>query len=135
LRQNLASHRQDWVRIAAPLKPGLLERPIQVKHERLAVLAARLTPAMTRRLERASDALVGLDKLRRSFDPDGPLKRGFARVHHADGRLARAAAGLASGERLRLVFEDGDRAAVVDGGGRAPRARRIEAGERQGDLF
>jgi exodeoxyribonuclease VII large subunit len=137
LRANLASHRQDWLKVSAPLKAGLLERPIQVKRERLAVLTARLTPAVERRLERASDALIALDKLRLSFNPDGPLKRGFARVHHADGRLARAAGALASGEHLRLVFEDGDRAAVVDGvaGARPARPRRSEAGDRQGDLF
>ncbi len=137
LRQNLASHHHDWLEIAAPLKPGLLQRPIQVKRERLTVVTARLAPAAQRRLERASDALGNLEKLRRSFNPDGPLKRGFARVHHADGRLARAAATLTSGEPLRLVFEDGDRAAVVDGVGasRAQRARRGGAGDDQGDLF
>jgi exodeoxyribonuclease VII large subunit len=137
LRQNIASHHQDWLKIAAPLKPGLLQRPIQVKRERLLVVAARLAPAAQRRLERASDTLGNLDKLRRSFNPDGPLKRGFARVHHADGRLARTAATLASGEPLRLVFEDGDRAAVVDGVSvsRGQRARRGGAGDHQGDLF
>jgi exodeoxyribonuclease VII large subunit len=137
LRQNVASHHRDWLEIAAPLKPGLLQRPIDVRSERLAVLTARLAPATRRRLERASEALFGLDKLRRSFNPDGPLKRGFARVHHADGRLARAAGSLASGESLRLVFEDGDRAAVVDGAAapRAPRSKRGSAAGGQGDLF
>ena len=46
LRQNLASHRQDWLKIAAPLKPGLLERPVQVKRERLLVVSMRLAPAV-----------------------------------------------------------------------------------------
>jgi exodeoxyribonuclease VII large subunit len=137
LRQNLASHRQDWLKIAAPLKPGLLERPVQVKRDRLLVVSTRLAPAARRRLERATDALVNLDKLRRSFNPDGPLKRGFARVHRADGHLVRAAGALSSGEPVRLVFEDGDRAAVVDGAGagRGQRGRRGGAGGEQGDLF
>jgi exodeoxyribonuclease VII large subunit len=137
LRQNVAGHRQDWLEIASPLKPGLLERPIHVKGERFGILSARLNPAARRRLDRASEALINLDKLRLSFNPDGPLKRGFARVHHADGRLARAAAALASGEALRLVFEDGDRAAVVDGVGapRVQRSKRAGSGADQGDLF
>jgi exodeoxyribonuclease VII large subunit len=137
LRQNVASHRQDWLKIAAPLKPGLLERPIHVKGERLAVLTARLAPAARRRLERASEALTSLDKLRHSFNPDGPLKRGFARVHHTDGGLVRAAGALAAGESVRLVFEDGDRTAVVEGGGatRAVRSRRAGPVGEQGDLF
>jgi exodeoxyribonuclease VII large subunit len=137
LRQNLASHRHDWLEIAASLKPGLLARPVQVKRERLLVIATRLVPAARRRLERASDSLINLDKLRRSFNPDGPLKRGFARVHHADGRLARAAGALTSGEALRLVFEDGNRVAVVDGAGagRVQREKRGGSGGQQGDLF
>ena len=137
LRQNLASYRHDWLEIAASLKPGLLARPVQVKRDRLLVIATRLAPAARRRLERASDSLINLDKLRRSFNPDGPLKRGFARVHHADGRLARAAGALTSGEALRLVFEDGDRAAVVDGAGagRVQREKRGGSGGQQGDLF
>jgi exodeoxyribonuclease VII large subunit len=137
LQRNVASHHRDWLTLAAPLKPGLLQRPIQVRRERLAALTARLAPAARRRLERASDALSNLDKLRLSFNPDGPLKRGFARIHHADGRLARSADGLSPGERVRMVFEDGDRAAVVDGAppSHPARAKRATGAAEQGDLF
>ena len=47
---------------------------------------------------------AALDKLRRSLDPDRPLSRGFARVQHADGRLAASAGGLRSGEAVVLTF-------------------------------
>jgi exodeoxyribonuclease VII large subunit len=74
-----------------------------------------MRPAVGRLTARAAERLESLDKLRVSFNPDGPLKRGFARVHHGDGALARTAGALKAGEAVRLVFADGDRQAVVDG--------------------
>jgi len=133
LQRNVATHRHAFVQAASPLRSGLLRRPIQVKHERLESVAGRLAPAVRRRIERAGESLAGLDKLRLSFNPDGPLARGFARVSHADGRLARSAASLAAGEGISVKFHDGVREAVVDGPPRRPRARR-GAGE-QGSLF
>src|SRR5665213_3327812 len=80
LQKNVAAHRHDLAAFAAPLKPVLLQRPIQVKSERLAALAVRLAPAVRRRIDRASEALAAFEKLRLSFDPDRPLTRGFARI-------------------------------------------------------
>jgi exodeoxyribonuclease VII large subunit len=137
LQRNVSSHQRDWLSIAAPLKPGLLQRPIQVRRERLDALSARLAPAARRRLERAADALANLEKLRLSFNPDGPLKRGFARIHDPEGRLVRSAEALSTGERVRMVFADGDRAAVVDGASapRPARPKRAGSAANQGDLF
>ncbi|MEO7026488.1 MAG: exodeoxyribonuclease VII large subunit [Caulobacteraceae bacterium] len=133
LQANVAAHRQALTAIAAPLKITLLHRPIAVGDQRLASAAHRLGPAMERRLRRSREGLAGLEKLRQSFNPDRPLSRGFARVHHADGSLAASARALSAGDRLRLVFADGDRAATVDG---AMRPRRASPGDLgQGDLF
>jgi exodeoxyribonuclease VII large subunit len=142
LEKNASAHERALVRIASRLSPSLLERPQRAKTERLAEVWSRAPLAIGRRLNRAEEALVGLDKLRLSFNPDGPLKRGFARVHHADGTLAREAGMLKSGEAIKLVFADGDRGAVVDGESvtpprRAP-TRKPEPGaatKAQGDLF
>ena len=68
-----------------------------------------------RRLERETDRLAGLEKLRQSLNPERPLELGFALVRKADGTLARSAAELASGERVNLKFKLGDRDAVIDG--------------------
>ena len=133
LRENVAAHRHDLAKVASPLRGGLLRRPIQVKGERLAALAGRLAPAAARRLERARDAVAGLDKLRLSFNPDGPLDRGFARVSHADGRLARSAGSLKGGEPVTLKFHDGAREAVIDGAAR--RTRPAAGTSDQGRLF
>lgn len=136
LQRNVAAHGQDLARTASSLKPGLLQRQAERGNERVADLWRRLQPCAQRRIDSAAERLAGLEKLRVSYNPDGPLRRGFARVHHADGRLAASAAGLASGEAIKLVFADGDRAAVVDGARPAPTATRPKpAATEQGDLF
>jgi exodeoxyribonuclease VII large subunit len=143
LERNASAHERDLVRIASRLSPGLLDRPRKLKAERVREFAARLRPAVLRGLARAEERVAALTQLHRSLNPDGPLQRGFARVHRADGGLVRSAAALASGEAVRLVFADGDKGAVVDG--EAPpapaqkpvakpaRAPKVPSG--QGDLF
>ena len=142
LHKNASAHERDFARIAGRLSPGLLQRPQALKATRLSEVWARLRPTIDRRLTRAEETLVNLDKLRLTLNPDGPLKRGFARVHRADGHLARSAAELSAGEGVRLVFQDGQRGAVVDGTPTpaAPPPRRAErapkpAAPTQGDLF
>ncbi len=140
LSRNVAAHHTELVRVSARLAPGLLRRPQQVQADRLERLAARLEPAMQRQLERTGERLTGLGKLYASVDPSAPLKRGFARVHRADGSLVRQGGGLESGEAVRLVFADTDRQAVIDGASKpAPpkpaRAPRPATPSNQGDLF
>ncbi len=120
LQGNLAHHRADLIGTSAALKGGLLQRPIQVRAQTLTALTTRLPNLAKRHLGSLGERLIGLDALRRSFDPDGPLSRGFARIHRADTTLVRQAADLIPGETLKLVFVDGERTAVVDG---APRTR------------
>ena len=139
LEKNAAVHERRLAGVAGRLSPGLLQRPIQAKTDRLADLWRRLPPALDRRLVRAGEILTSLDKLRQSLNPDGPLKRGFARVHRQDGALARHAGELEAGEAVRLVFQDGARGAVVDGEPRPARRAAERAakpgGAAQGDLF
>ncbi len=115
LSRNVAAHHTDLVRVSSRLSPGLLQRPQQVHADRLARLVVRLKPAMTRGLDRTAERLSSLSKLYVSVDPSAPLKRGFARVHRADGSLVREGATLASGEGVRLVFADQSREATIDG--------------------
>ncbi len=135
LHRNADAHERDLVRVSGRLSPGLLERPRVRGVERVAEVWTRAPLAIARRLQRADDALVALEKLRQSLNPDGPLKRGFARVHHASGHLARAAADLKPGEAVKLVFLDGERGAVVAGGAAPGRPARKGPGEDQSDLF
>ncbi len=115
LSRNVAAHHTDMVRVSSRLSPSLLQRPQQVHTERLTRLLVRMKPAMERKLERTGERLTSLGKLYASVDPSAPLKRGFARVHRADGSLVREGGSLLSGEGVRLVFADQSRDAVVDG--------------------
>ena len=117
LQRNVDAHRNELSHAASPLKPGLLTGSIVVRTDRLTAVSARLAPSVRRRIERAGERLAGLDKLRLSFNPDGPLARGFARVHHLDGHLVRLGAELERGEAVALVFADTRRAAVIDDDG------------------
>jgi exodeoxyribonuclease VII large subunit len=146
LERNAAAHERDLTQVSARLNPTLLRRPARLRAERLGDLSrrldaaiaraqtttarragleglsARLAAALTRRLDRAQERLAGLEQLRQSLDPNRPLQRGFARVHHADGRLARLGADLVVGEAIELVFIDRAVSAVVDGPQRSAEA-------------
>ncbi len=146
LRRNVDVHAQQLARVASPLKEGLLLRPQELNRRRLSEVAARARPALQRRLKSLGDHLAALEKLRASYNPDGPLARGFARVHGPDGHLVRGAASLSSGDAVRLVFSDGDRGAVIDGEAPAPpaasapvakppRQKPLSPPPGQGDLF
>jgi exodeoxyribonuclease VII large subunit len=164
LSRNTSVHERDLVRVAARLTPGLLNRPYQLKAERLADQSRRLTAAVGRvrdhtarrarlpelgarmaqalriRLKREAERTGSLGQLLASLNPDRPLQRGFARVHLPDGTLAHRAADLSAGDAVRLVFADGDRGAVVTGaaGGASPKPAKpakAKAPAEQGDLF
>jgi exodeoxyribonuclease VII large subunit len=106
-------------------------------------LAARMTGAVERRLSATSERLSGLDKLRLTLDPNRPLELGFARVHHADGSLARSGAELAEGETVRLVFANNDsRQALISDAATPPPPAKLQkvpakkiADGLQGSLF
>ena len=155
LQHNAAAHERDLVRVASRLSPNLLQRPQEAQKQRLDALTARMAPAVERRMERLSERLTAVEKLRQSLNPDRPLSRGFARVHRADGSLAHQGAALERGEAVRLVFADATRNAVIDGQGvdpahpdrveaaappakpkaRKPAAPASRPGAVQGDLF
>jgi exodeoxyribonuclease VII large subunit len=139
LEKNASAHAHDLTRIGARLGPVLLERPMRTKAERCADLSLRMRPAIDRRLARAAEGLLALDKLRQSFNPKGPLKRGYAFVHGPDGSLVRSAAQLRAGDAVRIEFGDGDRGAVIDGEAPVKRAQARKSstvsGASQGDLF
>jgi exodeoxyribonuclease VII large subunit len=133
LAADVAARRQSLTVSAGALRPPLLERTLQAKTRALVTPAARLDPAMRRVLADRSTRLATLSKLVASLDPDQVLKRGFARVEHKDGRMARSAGDLTRGEGVEIVFHDGRRSAVVDGA--AASRRSAPPAPAQGDLF
>ena len=133
LEKNASAHERDLTRWSARLNRALLDRRLDGARDRVAALGLRLPPAMTRRLERAADSLKGADRLMASLNPERPPKPGFVMVKRADGTVVMSGAALASGEAVRLLFQDTARDAVIDGA--KPTAKTRPADQKQGSLF
>lgn len=143
LQRNVALHERRLAGVGGRLGRGLLDRTLERRQDRLAAAAARFLPSAPRRLERDAERLAALSRALTSLDPARP-KPGFARVEDAEGVWITAAARLNPGQSVSLVFGDGARGAVIDGGeprpatpAPAPKAppkpKAPPAG--QGDLF
>ena len=159
LERNAAAHERALARATARLAPGMLHVAARVRAERLRALASRLDlaalrappaagrrarlPELGRRMEGgvaqrlrwAGERLGRLEQLRASLNPDRPLALGFARVHRADGQLARSGGELTPGETVSIVFLDKTpvRARVETSPARV--TRRTTPAASQGDLF
>ncbi|KUR72246.1 exodeoxyribonuclease VII large subunit [Novosphingobium fuchskuhlense] len=91
---------------AAGLRPAVLAARLQ--QARSALAAQRLRSALVlQRIEAARSAVAGLDRLRRSLDPEAPLARGYVLVKGADGALVRSREAATAQALLQLKFVDG----------------------------
>ncbi len=135
LQRNVSAHAHALAGPAAALKPGLLQRPIALKRQRLAEVSARLGPIVARRLQREGERLASLERQRVSLNPEGPLERGYTLIRRANGRLATSALELAPAEAVRLRFKDGERNAIIDGAPGRKLSRSGAGNSDQGDLF
>ena len=139
LHAGVARHERRLLQAAGRLSPEPLHRRLDQRRTRLDALAARLDGVVPRRLERAGDRLAALSRALSSLDPARP-KPGFARIEDGDGAWVTSAAALSAGQAVKVVFGDGARGAVIDGGeGRTPPPRpgprTKPAPTGQGDLF
>ncbi|MBN9465419.1 exodeoxyribonuclease VII large subunit [Brevundimonas sp.] len=146
LQAGAARSEHRLLQVVARLSPEPLHRRLDQREARLSALSARLDGVMPRRMQRETDRLAALSRALTTLDPARP-KPGFARVEDTDGGWIASAAGLASGQAVRLVFDDGARGAIIDGAERpagtpaasrpavrpAPKPRPSAAD--QGDLF
>lgn len=103
-------------RAAARLRPELLAREWSRRGERVVELEGRAMAACHRGVRDAQRTLAGVGARLEAIHPRAVLSRGYALARRQDGALARSAGALADGERLTLVFADGERGARVDGG-------------------
>ncbi len=139
LLANASAHERRLTQVAGKLSLEPLHRRLDQRAARLMTTADRLArwpDVLARRGERLTALGRSLDHL----DPKRP-KPGFARIEDEAGAMISAAAGLSSGQAVRIVFADGARGAVIDGEASTPRpapkapARRPAASSAQGDLF
>ena len=101
--------------------------------QRLDALAARLPPAMARRLAGLGEGLDRLDRLRQTLGYHATLARGFAVVHGPEGLLKTAATARGVAE-WRVEFADGEVAATPTEAPPKP-ARKPRKPPEQGSLF
>ncbi len=125
---------------------GEAERRNREGRAALTLLAERLEQAPKARLERLAERLDRLDRMRQTLGYRETLRRGYAVVRDAQGRLVTQAARAQAAEALEIEFHDG-RAAVRPagpaGGATPPKeaaqpARKRGAGTlppEQGSLF
>ncbi len=96
----------------------LRAEPIKLENvrraERLSGFGQRAETAAVRDLERRAKRLEKAGQLLEAFSYQGVLKRGFAVVQNADGKLIRSKDGVSAGEGVTLTFGDGSRDAIID---------------------
>ncbi|MDL2313746.1 exodeoxyribonuclease VII large subunit [Desulfovibrio sp. OttesenSCG-928-C14] len=79
----------------------------------LARLPARLEAALRQKLEKASSSLDKLALRLEGLDPELPLRRGYALVRDASGRVVRSKKNVQPGDALDLYLVDGRLPVVV----------------------
>lgn len=106
--------------IAPRLSASLLRQRNADFSNRLRQLTNRMPQIAQRTIAEKSQKLIGLGKLLDSLGHRSILKRGFALVTNASGKLVRASAGINTGDALTLEFADGKLGAIVSDGKSAP---------------
>ncbi|MFN7056989.1 exodeoxyribonuclease VII large subunit [Hyphomonas sp.] len=119
------------------LSPSTLRAEIRGQRQRLRESAVRARPALMRLIEQKKAALNAEGKLLETLSYQATLKRGYAILRDADGRIIRSAPVAASTDTLRITLADGDLTASpagTGGGTTRPKPAPRKSGP-QGSLF
>jgi exodeoxyribonuclease VII large subunit len=130
LFQNLQRHRAAFMQAAALLRPRIISSEIAACRDNLAKLDNRLLRAYRHRAQRARNSLDGCVRVLESLSYRAILSRGFALIRGPLGELRRRSIEVVPGERLALIFADGETRAVAT---KEKPIRSVKPG--QGDLF
>ena len=125
----LAAQRQRLDDLSDRLPRGLRT---ELSHARAALgqTAGALRPGLLKAAHgRARERLDSLWRVAELAHPNRPLERGYARVEDRGGKTLITAAAARAAGRLKLIFGDGDVAAMVDGPGPVERPRRPSYGK------
>ena len=99
--------------ISGRMHPSTLKRDVTERRRRFETLSGRLSPAFERDVSAARQRLEGLSARLDSVSHASVLKRGFALVKDADGKIVRSAAALQDGQSVAIELGDGIRAATI----------------------
>ncbi|MEO1721722.1 MAG: exodeoxyribonuclease VII large subunit [Pseudomonadota bacterium] len=127
---------------AARLVPRRLAETTGRGRRDVGSLAARLAPAVERRHRVLRERVGAAARLLESLSEAGTLKRGFAIVRGAEGKIVTAAAAVPVGEPISLTFHDGNVTAIAGSTAAptkqpraTPKGPRTAPGARQPSLF
>jgi len=146
LSQNIAHARSRFSASDGALKPHILKDRFDRAMERLRRFEMPAS-LIQRPLDDAHRRLDAIWRLAQQVSPDGPLKRGFARVSSPDGAHIGNRVAAEKSRVVKLHFHDGEIGAQIDGflentapsSPKKPRAKakRVKkaADDRQADLF
>ena len=138
LEQRAEALRQLGGRLVPALARVMRDQTRQVAEgrERLDQVWSRFGPAHQRLLTRKSEAIDGLDRLRKSLGYEETLTRGYA-VVWGDGAPVTTAKSAASVQELEIQFRDGRFRPETGGPAPKPRASKPKSGgaDDQGSLF
>ena len=117
LARNLQEHRHRFVEAASQLQAKTLTIRLRAGTDSARVSAERLAQAYRTRLNWERQHLTAIARLLDGVSYRAALERGFALVRGPDGHVRRRAATIASGEKLTIVFTDGEVKALATEGG------------------
>lgn len=142
LSQTIGQARSRFDKSDGALRPLMLQGRLDRAREKLDrfALPAQL---IERPLGEARQRLDAIWRLAQQVSPDGPLKRGYARVTASDGTHIGSRAGAEQAGRVTMHFQDGDIGAQVMESDAEPlskpkaKPKRVKktADDRQADLF
>ena len=142
MSQNIAHARSRFSSSAGALRPSILQQRLARSQEWFKRLDLPVG-LVQRPLDEARQRLDALWRLAEQVSPDGPLKRGYARVSGPDGSLIANRAAALKAVSLDLHFQDGTIGATVTEAGSVkpkpaqPSPSRVKkpSDDRQKDLF
>ncbi len=103
----------DFVKTPTALADRFIDA-LASEDERISSFSTRLRLAFSSRIAAMSSAVDMLAARIRSADPRAVLSRGYALVTDGRGVVLKSAGGIARGERIAVLFEDGKINATVD---------------------
>lgn len=146
LSQNISHARSRFDKSDGALKPAILKDRFDRAKERLDRFAMPAS-LVQRPLDDAKQRLDAIWRVAEQLSPDGPLKRGYARVSTMDGAHIGSIANAKKAGAINLHFQDGDVPATVGDAvakkmpespqKSTPKPKRVKkaADDRQADLF
>lgn len=106
LQRGLEADRRRLDRESHRLNLDAINRDLTRKSEKLDALLARLSKTATRQMERWSDRLEGLERVRQTVGYEATLQRGYA-VVRGDGDVVTTRAAAKKAASLEVQFADG----------------------------